>query len=129
MCLAWTTLCKDLPGDELLLPLQAQIRNCLSAFLHVIDYNLTAMAFYQRSKFQEIALLHDFYYIGWVARPSLPSCHNMSQPIPRTWPCMKCAQHETATSASTLMMLLTDRSISCSHASAICTLTWKAECV
>lgn len=44
--------------------MQAQTRKCLSAFLHVIDYNLTAIAFYHRSKFQEIALLHDFYYIG-----------------------------------------------------------------
>ncbi|CAK0758483.1 hypothetical protein CVIRNUC_002623 [Coccomyxa viridis] len=51
---------------------EAQTKKCLSAFLHVIDYNLTAIAFYQRSKFQEIALLHDFYYIG-TGRQRMPS--------------------------------------------------------
>ncbi len=64
-------MCINLLSHDVLLPLQARIRSCLSAFLHVIDYNLTAMAFYRRSKFQEVALLHDFYYIGWVHQPGM----------------------------------------------------------
>ena len=57
-------MCSRLLSHVLLPALQARVQGCLSAFLHVIDYNLTAMAFYRRSKFQEVALLHDFYYIG-----------------------------------------------------------------
>lgn len=53
-------------GSKLLAAIleQARERNCLCVFLHVIDYNAAAIAFYQRNCFQEIALLHDFYYIG-----------------------------------------------------------------
>lgn len=43
---------------------QAKQHCCLRVFLHVIDYNAAAIAFYRRKSFQEVALLHDFYYIG-----------------------------------------------------------------
>ena len=35
-----------------------------TAFLHVIDYNSAAIAFYRRQGFRELALLPEFYYIG-----------------------------------------------------------------
>lgn len=37
---------------------------CCTAFLHVIDYNTAAIAFYRRKGFQQLALLPDFYCIG-----------------------------------------------------------------
>ncbi len=58
-------------GSKLLAAIleQAKERCCLTVFLHVIDYNTAAITFYRRNCFQEIALLHDFYYIGSVACP------------------------------------------------------------
>ncbi len=55
-------------GSKLLAAIleQAKERGCYSVYLHVIDYNAAAIAFYKRNRFHEIALLHDFYYIGYV---------------------------------------------------------------
>lgn len=36
---------------------------CLAAYLHVIDYNAAAIAFYQRNYYQEVVRLRDFYFI------------------------------------------------------------------
>ena len=36
---------------------------CAAVYLHVITYNESAIAFYQRHNFDEIAELPNFYYI------------------------------------------------------------------
>ncbi|BDA41021.1 probable N-alpha-acetyltransferase 50 [Coccomyxa sp. Obi] len=53
-------------GSKLLAAIleQAKERCCSSVYLHVIEYNAAAIAFYKRNRFQEIALLHNFYFIG-----------------------------------------------------------------
>jgi ribosomal protein S18 acetylase RimI-like enzyme len=43
---------------------RARRLHCLAVSLHVIDYNTAAITFYKRNGFKELALLHDFYYIG-----------------------------------------------------------------
>lgn len=55
-------------GSQLLAQVLERARSlqCLAVSLHVIDYNAAAIAFYQRHGFKELALLHDFYYIGYA---------------------------------------------------------------
>ena len=43
-----------------------------TAFLHVIEYNSAAIAFYRRQGFRELALLPEFYYIGCDAACCYP---------------------------------------------------------
>ena len=42
----------------------AQHELCRAVYLHVIEYNIAALNLYRRSKFEELATLRNFYYIG-----------------------------------------------------------------
>ncbi len=53
----------------------ALAQSCLAVYLHAIDYNAPAIAFYQRQGFAEVSLVHNFYRIGCVVgkRNTLPT--------------------------------------------------------
>lgn len=40
-------------------------QTCVIVYLHVITYNHNAIAFYKRNAFSEVALLRNFYFIGY----------------------------------------------------------------
>jgi len=42
----------------------AQHQLCRAVYLHVIEYNLAALSLYRRNKFEELAVLRNFYFIG-----------------------------------------------------------------
>lgn len=47
----------------------AQHQLCRAVYLHVIEYNLTALSLYRRNKFEELAVLRNFYFIGTGRQP------------------------------------------------------------
>ena len=42
----------------------AQHQLCRAVYLHVIEYNAAALDLYRRNQFEELATLHNFYFIG-----------------------------------------------------------------
>eukprot|EP00884_Botryococcus_braunii_P010466 jgi/Botrbrau1/19420/Bobra.0338s0047.1 len=49
---------------------RAMEQACIIVYLHVITYNHSAIAFYQRNGFNEVALLRNFYFIATGRQPN-----------------------------------------------------------
>ena len=64
---------------ELILTLKTKRKNCIAVYLHVIDYNETAIKFYIKNEFMECNYIRNYYYLNKTFFHAKVLCRYMNE--------------------------------------------------